>query len=89
MRHDCLPPAAAHLYCNPGPLGLFAYGMTACSLMFVNMSWAGAKFTSAVIGFGFAYAGLTQWVAGVMEAIRGNTFGATGERPSQHMRNRL
>lgn len=63
--------------------------MTACSLMFVNMSWAGAKFTSAVIGFGFAYAGLTQWVAGVMEAIRGNTFGATGERPSQHMRNRL
>lgn len=53
--------------------------MTTCSLMFVDTAWAESEFKDAVIGYALAYGGITQWVAGVMEMLKGNTFAATGD----------
>lgn len=60
---------------NPGPLGLLAFGMTTVLL---NLHNAGIIPLSVVIvAMGFALGGLTQIIAGIMEFIKGNTFGAT------------
>jgi len=62
---------------SPGPVGLFGFGMTTCSLMFVDAAWAEPAFKDAVMGFALAYGGLTQWVAGLLELFKGNTFAGT------------
>ncbi|CAG9466670.1 unnamed protein product [Pedinophyceae sp. YPF-701] len=62
---------------NPGPLGLFAFGMTTIMLMFADTAWSDARIVHKVLGYGFMYGGLTQWVAGILEFFKGNTFAAT------------
>lgn len=65
------PPA------NPGPLGLFGFGMTTTTLCFVISEWAKGPFADTVVGYALAYGGATQWVAGLLEMFNGNTFGGT------------
>lgn len=60
---------------NPAPLGLLGFGMTTILL---NLHNAGLiPMTSVIIAMGFALGGLAQIIAGVMEFMKGNTFGAT------------
>jgi len=60
---------------NPGPLGLFGFGMTTVLLSLHN---AGIIELSVVtVAMGFALGGLAQIIAGVFELKHGNTFGGT------------
>ena len=62
---------------NPGPLGLFCFGITTCALSAVNIGWLPATAAAAIVPMAFASGGLGQLVAGIMEFKLGNTFGAT------------
>ncbi|GLI60359.1 hypothetical protein VaNZ11_002483 [Volvox africanus] len=62
---------------DPGPYGLLCFGMTTCMLMFIKTRWAESLFLPTVICYALFYGGLGQFVAGVLELIKGNTFGGT------------
>jgi uncharacterized protein len=60
---------------NPGPLGLFGFGMTTVLL---NLHNAGIiQLDSMILAMGICYGGLAQIVAGIMEYKKNNTFGTT------------
>jgi len=58
---------------NPAPVGLMGFGMTTVLL---NLHNAGL-FTlgTMILGMGIFYGGLAQFIAGIMEWKKGNTFG--------------
>jgi succinate-acetate transporter protein len=60
---------------NPGPLGLFGFGLTTCVLSAVNAGLVPHEAIAAVVPLAFAYGGCAQLVAGVLEFRVGNTFG--------------
>ena len=60
---------------NPGPLGLFGFGITTCLLSSINAGLVPPASIAAVVPLAFAYGGLAQFVAGIMEFRLGNTFG--------------
>jgi len=58
---------------NPAPLGLLGFGITTVLL---NLHNAGLfPINSMIIAMGFAYGGIAQILASVMEYRKGNTFG--------------
>ncbi len=60
---------------NPGPLGLLGFGMTTILL---NMHNAGFfPLSSVILSMGIFYGGIAQFIAGLIEYKKGNTFGAT------------
>ena len=63
-------------WADPSPLGLFGFGMTTVLLNIHNTLLLGMSNTMA-IGYGFFFGGLAQVIAGVIDAKKGNTFGAT------------
>lgn len=65
-----LPPIA-----DPAPLGLAAFALTTFLLSVRNAGWTDGG--AAWLGFAFAYGGLAQLLAGMMEFRKGNVFGAT------------
>jgi succinate-acetate transporter protein len=60
---------------NPGPLGLFAFGMTTVLLNFHNAGFY--ELGSMILAMGIFYGGLAQVIAGVLEWKKGNIFGTT------------
>ncbi|MFI1168085.1 acetate uptake transporter [Streptomyces sp. NPDC020801] len=65
-------------YADPAPLGLAGFALTTLMLSVINTNLL--KETGAIIlvlGLAAFYGGLAQFVAGVFEFRRGNTFGAT------------
>jgi succinate-acetate transporter protein len=60
---------------NPGPLGLAAFGLTTILLSCKNAGLLPADATSIIVPLAFAYGGLAQLIAGIMEFRTGNTFG--------------
>jgi hypothetical protein len=60
---------------NPGPLGLIGFGLTTVMLSLINSGILPQAGTAVVLPLAFAYGGLIQMVAGVMEFRAGNTFG--------------
>ena len=60
---------------NPGPLGLFGFGLTTCLLSSINAGLIPPASIAVVVPLAFAYGGLAQFVAGIMEFRLGNTFG--------------
>jgi succinate-acetate transporter protein len=58
---------------NPAPLGLLGFGMTTVLLNFHNAGFF--PLDTMILAMGFAYGGLAQVIAGVMEFKKGNTFG--------------
>ena len=60
---------------NPGPLGLFGFGLTTCLLSSINAGLIPPASIAAVVPLAFAYGGLAQFVAGILEFRLGNTFG--------------
>jgi succinate-acetate transporter protein len=68
-------PQPAYKLANPGPLGLFAFGLTTVVLSAVNGGLIPHEAVAAVVPLAFAYGGLAQLIAGILEFRTGNTFG--------------
>ncbi len=68
-----LPPT--NKVANPGPLGLAAFGLTTVVLSCVNAGMLPPAAVAAVVPLAFAYGGVAQIIAGVLEFKTGNTFG--------------
>lgn len=60
---------------NPSPLGLLGFGMTTVLLNLHNADII--PLSVVIVAMGFALGGAAQIIAGVMEFLTGNTFGAT------------
>ncbi|MEU9235858.1 acetate uptake transporter [Streptomyces subrutilus] len=72
------PQASAVRVANPGPLGLAAFALTTFVLSLFNSGLiANAALSAVVLPLALFYGGLAQFVAGVLEFRRGNTFGTT------------
>lgn len=66
---------AAPKVANPAPLGLAGFGLTTVVLSAINAGWLPKEATSAVVPLAFAYGGVAQIIAGILEFRNGNTFG--------------
>jgi succinate-acetate transporter protein len=62
-------------FVNPAPLGLSGFALTTWLLSMVNAGWFGGVDVPMVLACAFAFGGTAQFVAGLMEAPSGNTFG--------------
>jgi len=60
---------------NPGPLGLAAFGLTTIVLSSINAGLIPHEAVAVVVPLAFAYGGLAQIIAGILEFRTGNTFG--------------
>jgi len=62
---------------NPGALGLFSFASTTFILSLYNVGTRGVVVPNVVVGMAIFTGGLAQFLAGMWEFPRGNTFGAT------------
>ncbi len=60
---------------NPGPLGLAGFGLTTIVLSCVNAGLLPPEAAAVVVPLAFAYGGVAQIIAGILEFKTGNTFG--------------
>ncbi|MHB1956745.1 MAG: acetate uptake transporter [Sulfobacillus sp.] len=60
---------------NPAPLGLVGFGLTTVLLSLVNAGVLPPGGEQVVIPMAFAFGGLAQMIAGLLEFRTGNTFG--------------
>jgi succinate-acetate transporter protein len=60
---------------NPAPLGLSGFAITTWLLSMINAGLLGGNNLGMVLASAFAFGGTAQFVAGVMEAGAGNSFG--------------
>lgn len=75
-RSDVLPIASvAARTANPGPLGLAGFGLTTVVLSAINAGIVPKDALPAVVPLAFAYGGIAQIIAGILEFRTGNTFG--------------
>lgn len=63
------------LFANPAPLGLVAFGLTTVILSLINAGLLPKGGEPVVLPLAFAFGGLIQMLAGLMEFRAGNTFG--------------
>lgn len=78
MSNEASTTLNAPAWGDPAPLGLSGFALTTLLLSTANadlVKEAGA--VTLVLGLAAFYGGLAQFVAGVVEFRRGNTFGAT------------
>ncbi len=68
-------PAETPKAANPAPLGLAGFGLTTVVLSAINAGLIPREATSAVVPLAFAYGGVAQIIAGILEFKNGNTFG--------------
>src|ERR1700742_4224220 len=60
---------------NPGPLGLAGFGLTTFVLSAINAGKLPHEAVPVVVPLAFAYGGVAQIIAGVLEFRNGNSFG--------------
>src|ERR1700750_1419415 len=60
---------------NPGPLGLAGFGLTTIVLSCINAGLLPREAVPVVVPLAFAYGGVAQIIAGILEFRTGNTFG--------------
>ena len=60
---------------NPGPLGLAGFGLTTIVLCCINAGLLPREAVPVVVPLAFAYGGVAQIIAGILEFRTGNTFG--------------
>src|SRR5258707_5963421 len=75
MKKGIVFPKPASKSANPGPLGLAGFGLTTVVLSCVNAGILPPAAVAAVVPLAFAYGGVAQIIAGVLEFKTGNTFG--------------
>jgi succinate-acetate transporter protein len=68
-------PKLANPLANPGPLGLAGFGLTTIVLSCANAGLLPPEAVPAIVPLAFAYGGVAQLVAGILEFRVGNTFG--------------
>ncbi len=62
---------------DPGPLGLACFALTTFFLSVVNAGLLPATVKPVVLGLALFYGGIVQVLAGLVEYLKGNVFGAT------------
>jgi succinate-acetate transporter protein len=62
-------------FANPAPLGLVGFGLTTVVLSLINAGVLPLGGEQVVIPLAFAYGGIIQMIAGLLEFRTGNTFG--------------
>ncbi|GAX82078.1 hypothetical protein CEUSTIGMA_g9506.t1 [Chlamydomonas eustigma] len=63
---------------DPSPFALICFGMTTSMLMFVTTTWSeDTSLIPTVAFYALSFGGLGQFIAGVLDLIKGNTFGGT------------
>ena len=62
-------------FANPAPLGLFGFAVTTWMLSMFNVGWFGIDTFPLMMATAFAFGGAAQFIAGLLEYPRGNTFG--------------
>src|ERR1700712_2134397 len=75
MSEVLSPPSVVGKVANPGPLGLFGFGLTTCVLSAINAGLLPHEAVAAVVPLAFAFGGIAQIIAGILEFRVGNTFG--------------
>ena len=68
---------AATTIADPAPLGLAGFALTTFVLSMFNAGLVGKAGEPVVLGLALAYGGGAQFLAGMWEFRKGNTFGAT------------
>ena len=68
-------PVVTQRLVNPAPLGLAGFGLTTCVLSAVNAGLLPHEAVPVVVPLAFAYGGVAQLIAGVLEFKVGNIFG--------------
>ena len=71
------PADATQNIADPGPLGLAAFALTTFVLSLFNAGLAPEALEPAVLPLALFYGGIAQFVAGLWEFRKANTFGAT------------
>jgi succinate-acetate transporter protein len=71
---DTLQPETRPI-ANPGPLGLAGFGLTTVVLSCVNAGLLPREAVPVIVPLAFAYGGVAQIIAGILEFRTGNTFG--------------
>jgi succinate-acetate transporter protein len=71
VKEISVPTARA----NPGPLGLAGFGLTTIVLSSINAGLLPHEAVPVVVPLAFAYGGIAQIIAGILEFRTGNTFG--------------
>lgn len=74
-REAASKPAETPKAANPAPLGLAGFGLTTVVLSAINAGLLPREATSAVVPLAFAYGGVAQIIAGILEFKNNNTFG--------------
>src|SRR4051812_13076011 len=74
---SAIPKTTAPSIADPAPLGLAAFALTTFVLSVINADLVSATVEPVVFGLALAYGGIGQFVAGIWEFAKGNTFGAT------------
>lgn len=77
MASNEAPATTADQIADPGPLGLAGFAATTLVLSFVNAKLVDASVANAVLPLALFYGGLGQFMAGMWEFRKGNTFGST------------
>src|SRR6185437_6973367 len=76
LRMPDVPNSApASKLANPAPLGLAGFGLTTIVLSAVNAGLLPREAVPVVVPLSFAYGGVAQIIAGILEFRTGNTFG--------------
>ena len=70
-----VPLAVLPKVANPGPLGLAGFGLTTVVLSAIHAGLLPRTAIPVVVPLAFAYGGVAQLIAGVLEFKVGNTFG--------------
>ncbi|HTQ71758.1 MAG TPA: acetate uptake transporter [Acidocella sp.] len=60
---------------NPAPLGLFGFALTTWLLCLVNAGFLPGTSVPLVLAMAIAFGGTAQFCAGLMEMVKGNSFG--------------
>src|SRR5579875_132887 len=68
---------AAPTVADPAPLGLAGFALTTFILTAIRAGWMGGNVGDIWLGMALFYGGLAQFMAGMWEFRRNNTFGAT------------
>ena len=72
---EIVVPSTLPKLANPGPLGLAGFGLTTIVLSCVNAGLLPPEAGAVVVPLAFAYGGVAQILAGILEFKTGNTFG--------------
>ncbi|KAJ9144210.1 GPR1/FUN34/yaaH [Pleurostoma richardsiae] len=76
-REQIALPYVPRNFANPAPLGLIAFATSIFLISLFGVQPRGVTEPNVLIGSMIFFGGIAQYIAGIMEFVAGNTFGAT------------